>query len=66
MDLKLHQVILPVSDLKRAVDFYRHLLGMGGQGVSSSRHSFDCGGLILTCVDPAIEGPDFRVQPRII
>ena len=62
MGIKLNQVILPVPDFKRAVDFYRHLLEIEGQRVSSGRHNFDCGGLILTCVDPQTEGEDFAVS----
>ena len=62
MTVKLHQVILPVSDFTRAVDFYGYLLEMGGRRVSAGRHDFDCGGLILTCVDPQIEGEEFAVS----
>ena len=62
MTVKLHQVIFPVSDFTRAVDFYGYLLEMGGRRVSAGRHDFDCGGLILTCVDPQIEGEEFAVS----
>ncbi len=51
MKPKLFRVILPVSDLDRAVTFYRAILGIPGQRVSDGRHYFDCDGTILACFD---------------
>ncbi|MEE8349143.1 MAG: VOC family protein [Acidobacteriota bacterium] len=63
MNVKLHQVILPVPDFKRAVEFYRHLLGIEGRTDSLGRQDFNCGGLILTCIDPKVGGEEFAVSP---
>jgi len=43
----LFRVILPVSDIEAASDFYTQVLGMSGIRVSGGRHYFDCGGTIL-------------------
>ena len=60
MPPRLYRVILPVSDIERAAEFYGRLLGLEGERVSNGRHYFDCGGTILACVDPAGEGLEFR------
>src|SRR5688572_16169009 len=51
MGVKLFRVILPVTDIERATEFYRHLLQQQGERVSSGRHYFECGGTILACYD---------------
>ena len=55
---RLFRVILPVTDIDRAAEFYGHVLGMTGERVWESRHYFDCGGTILACFDPRREGRD--------
>ncbi len=55
MTLRLHEVIIPVSDIDQAKTFYGQLLGIPGQRVSPDRHQFDCEGLVLTCFNPAAE-----------
>ncbi len=60
MPPKLYRVILPVSDIERAVEFYGHVLGFEGERVSNGRHYFDCRGTILACVDSAGENLEFR------
>lgn len=60
MPPKLYRVILPVSDIDRAAEFYGRLLDLKGEQVSNGRYYFDCGGTILACVDPAGEGLEFR------
>ena len=57
MTLRLHEVIIPVSDIDQAKTFYGQLLGIPGQRVSPDRHQFDCEGLVLTCFNPAWEYP---------
>ena len=49
MRLQLSQVVLPVSDIDRAADFYGSLLGIQGQRISGDRHLFDLEDVILTC-----------------
>jgi catechol 2,3-dioxygenase-like lactoylglutathione lyase family enzyme len=53
---KLFRIILPVTDIDRAVAFYTRVLGFPGKRVWSNRHSFNCDGTILVCLDPRGEG----------
>jgi catechol 2,3-dioxygenase-like lactoylglutathione lyase family enzyme len=53
---KLFRVILQVSDLDKATDFYSKLLGAGGRRIPGARHYFDCGPIILALVDPTSGG----------
>jgi catechol 2,3-dioxygenase-like lactoylglutathione lyase family enzyme len=48
---KLYRVILQVSDLDKATDFYTKLLGIGGRRIRGGRHYFDCGPVILALLD---------------
>ena len=59
---RIYRVIAPVRDLAEAVRFYAFLLGQDGDHVSGGRHYFDCGGVILACLDPRRDGDD--VVPR--
>ncbi|MQA00188.1 MAG: VOC family protein [Dehalococcoidia bacterium] len=43
-------MIVPVTDLTRAVEFYSTLLETDGERVSDGRHYFDCRGTLLACV----------------
>src|SRR5579864_7356125 len=61
---KLYRVILPVTDIEAAANFYRELLGKPGRRVSPGRHYFDCGGVILACFDPRADGDDFDARPN--
>ena len=54
----LYRVILPVSDIDRAEEFYTKLLGFAGERVSPGRHYFDCRGTILACYDPVADGDE--------
>ncbi len=58
MNARLYRVILQVSDIEAAVGFYGQLFEQPGERVSPGRHYFDCGGVILACVDPAADGDD--------
>ena len=60
MPPKLYRVVLPVSDVDRATEFYAAVLGFEGERVSDHRHYFDCGGTILACVGPSGHGLEFR------
>ena len=48
----LFRVVLQVSDLDKAVDFYSTLLGIDGRRLRGSRAYFDCGSVILAILDP--------------
>ena len=60
---KLYRVILQVSDLNKAADFYSRLLGIGGRRIWGSRHYFDCGLVILALVDPSEDEQEARPNP---
>jgi predicted enzyme related to lactoylglutathione lyase len=62
MNAKLYRVIIQVSDIEAAVKFYGRLFEQAGKRVSPGRHYFNCGGVILACVDPAAEGDDHTPQ----
>lgn len=47
---KLYRVIMPAGDLVKSVAYYARVLDMPGEQVSGGRHYFDCGGVILACV----------------
>ena len=61
---RIFRVILPVSSIEAAAKFYTSLLGVQGQRVSTGRHYFDCGGVILACFDPRADGDDFDARPN--
>ena len=48
----LYRIILQVSDLDKAENFYSKLLDMKGRSIRGSRHYFDCGPVILALIDP--------------
>ncbi len=60
---RLYRVIVPVSDLDEAVEFYGELLGIAGQRVSGGRHYYDCGGTILALLDPKGDQDDETARP---
>src|SRR5580693_6855807 len=64
MAVRLYRVILPVSDIHKAVTFYQHLLALPGEQVSAGRHYFNCGGTILACFDPRADGDDLDARPN--
>jgi hypothetical protein len=47
----LFRIILQVSDLSKAADFYAQLLGAAGRGIRGGRHYFDCGPVIRLPMD---------------
>ena len=53
---RLYRIILPVTDIDRAAEFYREVLGTSGRRVSPGQHYFDCAGTILACYDPIADG----------
>jgi catechol 2,3-dioxygenase-like lactoylglutathione lyase family enzyme len=61
---RLFRVILPVTDISRAAQFYSQLLGLEGLRVSPGRHYFDCRGTILACFDPRADTDPFDLGPN--
>jgi catechol 2,3-dioxygenase-like lactoylglutathione lyase family enzyme len=61
---QLYRVILQVSDLDQAADFYTKLLGTEGRRIYGGfRHYFDCGSVILALVDPSADNESARPNP---
>jgi catechol 2,3-dioxygenase-like lactoylglutathione lyase family enzyme len=56
MSARLFRVIMPVTNIDAAVRFYSALLDTPGFRVSSGRHYFDCGGVILAVYDAVADG----------
>jgi catechol-2,3-dioxygenase len=64
---KLFRVILQVSDLDKAAEFYSKLLDDKGRRIPrGSRHYFDCGPVILALVDVAAGGEKAEAIPDYI
>ncbi len=61
---RLYRVVLPAGEMEASVGFYRRLLEMEGERVSSGRHYFTCGGVILAVVDPRADGDDRDTRPN--
>lgn len=63
MSVRLFRIILPVSDIEGAAQFYADVLSSPGRRVSNGRHYFDCGGVILACFDPQADGDGYTPTP---
>jgi uncharacterized glyoxalase superfamily protein PhnB/catechol 2,3-dioxygenase-like lactoylglutathione lyase family enzyme len=64
---KLFRIVLQVSDLDKASDFYQRLLGDEGTRIPrGSRHYFDCGPVILALVDVTAGGEQPQPNPDYI
>lgn len=59
----LYRVILQVSDLDKAVEFYSNLLNAKGRRIRGGRHYFDCGSVILALLDPTSGGQKAKPNP---
>ena len=57
---RLYRVILPVSDIDAAAEFFAQIFGQDGERVSPGRHYFDCGGVILACYNPTADGDELH------
>ena len=63
----LFRIILQVSDLDKAEEFYGKLLNDRGRRIPrASRHYIDCGPVILALVDPAIDDESAKPLPDYI
>lgn len=61
---KLYRVIIPVSDIDTAQQFYSQIFDDAGSRVSPGRHYFDCEGTILACYDPGADGDAHAARPN--
>ena len=61
---QIGQIAIPVSDLNRAVEFYRYTLGMTFLFRAPNLAFFDCGGIRLMLTGP--EKRQFDPPPSII
>src|SRR5665213_1319285 len=52
------RVIVGVTDIEAAQEFYSMMLGQAGRRVSPGRHYFDLGNLIFACYDPEADGDE--------
>ena len=56
----LYRIILQVSDLDRASEFYTTLLGIEGRRIRGGRHYFDCGPVIVALLDVTAGGEEVK------
>jgi len=64
---KLFRVVLQVSDLDKAAEFYAKLLGDEGRRIPrASRHYFDCGSVILALLDPTAGDEQAKPLPDYV
>jgi predicted enzyme related to lactoylglutathione lyase len=65
---EIFRLVIPVDDIERATAFYAEIVGSPGERVWVNRHYFDCGGVVLACVEPPPEnrGPRDESDARII
>ena len=61
---RLFRVILPVSNVDLAAEYYGAVLQQPGARVSPGRHYFACGGVILACFDPRADGDPWDALPN--
>src|SRR5260370_17560369 len=53
---KIFRITLEVSNIDEAAAFYAKLLDTEGKRHPGARHYFDCGGVILSVLDPTAGG----------
>jgi catechol 2,3-dioxygenase-like lactoylglutathione lyase family enzyme len=53
---KIFRITIEVSNIDEAAAFYAELLGHDGKRHPGARHYFDCGGVILSVLDPTKGG----------
>ena len=61
---RLYRVVIQVSNIDEAADFYEALLGTKGTRVPPARHYFNYQGFILSCFDPIAEGTETPAVPN--
>lgn len=61
--MRVFRIILPVTAIGEAAEFYGALLAQPGRRVSPGRHYFDLGQLVLACYDAGADGDEAAVPP---
>lgn len=61
---RLFRVIIPVSSITVAAEYYATVLEQPGVQVSPGRHYFGCGGVIVACFDPRADGDSWDARPN--
>ncbi len=61
--MRLFRVVIPVNDMTKADAFYSRVFGQPPDPVGPTRHYFECGDLIVACVDPREHDKEFRPNP---
>jgi predicted enzyme related to lactoylglutathione lyase len=59
---RLFRVIMPASNVDESARFYSVLFDSPGFRVSSGRHYFDCGGVIVAVYDATADGDSRKVR----
>ncbi len=60
---RIYRIIVPVSNLERAAEYYQALLGIQGKRVSGGRYYLDCAGVLLALFDPSGDGDAGSAKP---
>jgi DivIVA domain-containing protein len=58
----IFRVVVPVGSVEVATRFYSAVLEIEGERVSPGRHYFDCGGVILVCLDGKADGDGHKAH----
>jgi predicted enzyme related to lactoylglutathione lyase len=61
---RIYRIIMPVTDLEKAVQFYRTLLDQDGHRISPGRHYFGCGNVVLALYNPKADGDPTEPRPN--
>ncbi len=61
--IEIFRILMPVSDIDRAAEFYAALSGQPGERVSPGRHYFRTGEVILACYDSVADGDSRTFHP---
>jgi predicted enzyme related to lactoylglutathione lyase len=64
--MRLFRLAIPVNDMTRADAFYSRVFGQPPDPVAPTRHYYECGEIIIACVDPREHGGEFRPNPDLI
>lgn len=62
--MKIFRIIVPVSNISAAQNFYETLFGFEGTRVSPGRHYFDCDGTTFACFDALADGDELISKPN--
>lgn len=63
---RIFRLTIEVAGLDEAAALYAELLGMPGRRHPGARHYFDCGGVILSLIDPTVGGMAPTPSPKSI